>query len=271
MKIKRYLFFLFAVCFVISAWAVAPARAEGTAPLIREEVDVVIDGIAERWHLEWEKPPVSVCGPEDNDWWTCPCSGFAFGEAGQLSLIRQRKGHRDERLSLADLFTYEDSPAAGLAVLKKWTSQKDDQLEDSGAPEFIARIKARRPARIMQLKDYDHDGRATEFILQIGTLPCGKEMSVIVGISRSQPSLHVFTSVKNPGQPLILQRWQWESLSKSRRSFKVIHWACGDHGADDEVEYELKAQSGRISAIKRVYECRLNGARRGPLKEKKEF
>ncbi|MCJ7546939.1 MAG: hypothetical protein MUP30_08975 [Deltaproteobacteria bacterium] len=251
----------------------AMTSARSTKPIIREELKVMVDGVQERWYLEWETPPISVCGPENDDWETCPCYGFAFGEAGYLNLVRQKTGEKIERFSLTDLFTYEEGPlpGEGKAVLQRWKERKTDSNMDSGSPEFISLVKSRPPVQVMHLKDYDHDGRATEFVLQIGNEPCGKEMSVVVGISRSNSRLHVFASAKNPKEPLILQRWHWESLAKAKTSVKVVHWAYGDHGFDGEEEYELKADRGSIHAIKRVYEWDEKMDKRGRLIEHKEF
>jgi len=272
MKTKKYLLLLFVMLFCCFSLLVGrPAHAGSKKPIIREEIKVIVDGVQERWYLEWEKPPVSACGPDEADWYTCPCFGFAFGEAGYLNLVRQRTGHKDERFSLTDLFKAEEGLMPGRAVLRRWDKRKDDHIEDSGKPAFISRVKARHRSRVMYLKDYDHDGRATEFILQTGTLPCGKEMSVVVGLSRKKPYLHVFTSLKNPAEPLILQRCQWEALAKARTSIKVVQWPCGDHASEEEVAYDLKADNGGIRAVRRVYQCNDNDLKRGTLKESKEF
>lgn len=266
-----YLFLLLAVFCISSLLPCTPANAGGKKPIIREEIKVIVDGVQERWSLEWETPPVSACGPDEEDWLTCPCHGFTFGEAGYLNLVRKRKGYKNEIFSLTGLFRYENNPMPGRAVLKRWDRKESDNSGDSGSPKFVSRVKSRPRARIMHLNDYDHDGRATEFILQTGTLPCGKEMSVVVGLSRNKNYLHVFTSLKNPEAPLILQRWQWESLAKSKTAVKVVQWPCGDHGSGHEVEYELKADNGSICAAKRVYECSDNDLQRGALKESREF
>jgi hypothetical protein len=251
------------------------ACAESDKPVVREKHKVTIDGAEEFWSLQWTSTPSPACGPEDEDWMTCPCMGFAFGEWGDLELVRTRVGHEDERLSLTRVFGEYDADgpvavaATPQAVLRRWDVHKDD-LDEQDSPTFAARVKARPLARIMKFADYDHDGRATEFVLQIGTLPCGKRMSVVVGISRSNPRLHVFTSVKHPKEALVLQAWHWESLRRAITSVKVIHWPCGDHGYDGVEEYELRADRGSIYAVKRHYECRENG-QRGRLVKQENF
>src|SRR5512137_1825717 len=145
--------------------------AESAKAIIREKHKVVVDGVEESWILQWTSSPNPTCGPEDEDWMTCPCMGFAFGEWGDLELVRKRAGHKDERLSLTRVFgRYEgDVPVtvadAPQAVLRRWDVHKDD-FDEHDSPTFAARVKARPLARIMKFADYDHDGRATEFVLQ---------------------------------------------------------------------------------------------------------
>ena len=120
----------------------------------------------------------------------------------------------------------------------------------------------------MRFGDYDHDGQATEFILQVGTLPCGKKMSVAIGVSRQNPRLHVFSTAEHPERPLVLQAWQWESLLGAKAPIKVTDWKCGDHGSDAETELELSADENGIHATNWTYECDQDG-RRGKLTEQR--
>jgi hypothetical protein len=140
-------------------------------------------------------------------------------------------------------------------------------MDESKSPDFAARVRARPIAQVMHFADYDHDGRATEFLLQVGTLPCGKQMSVAIGISRDKPNLHVFSSVENPDRPLVLQAWQWESLLEARAPIKVTDWKCGDHGSEEETELELAVDKNGIHGTKWTYECDQDG-RRGKLTSK---
>ncbi len=258
-------------CLVMFSAAVA--YAEGTTPVVREEQSLLVDGVEERWSLEWVSPQVEACGPDEENWSTCPCTGFAFGERGNLDLVRRVPGKKDERFSLTQLFKYaSDLPLAGdtiEAILQRWDVQPED-YDNSDVPGFGVRVRARPVSRVMHFADYDHDGRATEFALQIGTLPCGKRMSVVVGISRSKPRLHVFSSVKHPKQPLILQSWQWDKLSRAKGPIKAVDWRCGDHGSDVETELELRADDGNIHETRTEYECTKEG-QRGRLKNKEDF
>jgi len=239
------------------------AFAKDSAPIVREEQKIMVNGVEELWRLEWANTPSPVCSPDEPDIWsTCPCAGFAFGERGDLVLVRQRAGQEPERLSLTSLFTGElDGPAdAGEAVLRRWDVDEKD-LKESQAPGFAARVRARPAARIMNFQDYDHDGKAAEFAFQVGTLPCGKKMSVVIGISGKIPRLHVFGSVEHPDKPLILQASHWEALLKAKAPIKVVDWACGDHGSHIETELELSADGTGIHATRTEYRCKKNGTR----------
>src|SRR5580658_5386433 len=78
----------------------------------------------------------------------------------------------------------------------------------------------------MELGDYDHDGRATEFVLPVDMPPPrSNARAVLVGISRINPRLHDFG--------IMLQPWRWE-LIKEKGSSSFVEWACGDHASEIE-------------------------------------
>jgi len=252
------------MCFVVLLTGAAAFAGIGT-PLVREEHIVTVEEVEERWRLEWVSAPSPVCSPEEPEWSTCPCEGFAFGESGDLVLVRNRPGQEEERLPLSRLFDGDlDLPGVpdtlGQAILRRWDTYEKD-IDESGAVDFASRVRARPIATVMRFGDYDHDGRATEFLLQVGTLPCGMKMSVAVGISRSTPNLHVFSTVEHPEKRLILTASQWQALLEAKSPIKVGDWLCGDHGSDTETELELGADADGIHAKKREYECKDDGGR----------
>lgn len=261
---------LFIAC-ILTMLPYAAAFAGESATLVREEQKIIIDGVEERWRLVWESKPEPVCAANEADWMTCPCSGFAYGESGKLTLVRKRAGQKEERLSLDQFFSYGETPGSSNqqhSILRRWDVQEqDNELIDS--PELAERVKTRKITRIMNFGDYDHDGRASEFILQIGNLPCGKQTSVVVGISKSNPHLHVFSSIKTPSQPLILLYQHWQLLEKAKGTVKGINWQCGDHGSETKEEVVLKARNGKISATLKTYSCDEKG--RGKLIKSIEF
>lgn len=230
--------------------------ANDNLPILREERKIRINGVQETWRLEWLSTPRPACQPEngDDNWNTCPCMGFAYGESGDLRLARIRPGRKTEYLLLNPLFSLgDDLPASNGSVLRRWDTAKGDS--EINEKTLIDIVKKRPLAKIMNFKDYDHDGRATEFVLQIYSEPCGKERSVVVGISRKKNRLHVFTNTGYPKVPLVLSRWEWEKLAKARNTIRVTDWLCGDHAATEETEFELKALNGKIYGKKRTYEC----------------
>lgn len=245
-----------------------PAFAGSGTPILREKATVVVDGVEETWRLEWLGPPKPVCDPDDDGWMTCPCEGFAFGESGDLQLVRERDGRTEEVLHLTPFFDNEERPAYG-AVLRRWDEHKDD-FDRSKSPDFGAIVRARPLSKIMKFADYDHNGQATEFMLQVGNAPCGKLMCVVVGVSRANPHLHALASAKDSKKPMILRDDEWEALAKAKNgAVTVVDWVCGDHGGGEQTEISLSAQDGRIRAVMMTYRCR--GTRKTKLTEKKEF
>lgn len=112
-----------------------------------------------------------------------------------------------------------------------------------------------------RLGDYDHDGRATEFLLLVSAGPCGHQASVLVGLSTTQPSLHAFTSVAHPEEPLVLAPEIWELLLRSGGSATGIEWRCRDHGAETQTEVSLRAGPAGIDGTRSEYQCTADGAR----------
>lgn len=240
------------------------ASAANRTDLIREQKVVTINGIAETWRLEWTAPPQNVCGADEGDVsLTCPCSGFAYGEEGHLALVRIRPGEMTERLNLDRYFLPDWLPTsgAGPAVLQRWPPLEIGPDNDfklyarSSVEGFVRAVERRSQTDVMKLADYNHDGWRTKFLLQVGTLPCGKHMMVLVGISKKDPHLHVFSAIQHPGKPLVLGAWEWAALLKSKGPVSVITWHCGDHGSDTESKDVLAAQDGAFSVINQRLEC----------------
>jgi hypothetical protein len=121
--------------------------------------------------------------------------------------------------------------------------------------DFEARVAQRPLAHVMQMADFDHDGQATEFLFQVDTLPCGKHQMVLVGISKSNPHLHFFSSKGEPRKPLILGDWEWRALRDSPRPIDVIDWHCQDHGSDKQWRARLSADSGVIRVVRTFRQC----------------
>ena len=138
-----------------------------------------------------------------------------------------------------------------VAMLPRWPARVRD-IDREPTP---AAIRLRPAVPIMHLRDYNHDGIAGEFLLQVDTLPCGKHVVVAVGVTRDNPHLHILTSAEHPERPLRLFRWQWDALARSALPGKVMDWPCGDHGAEDETTMVLRTDRGRIHATRITSTC----------------
>jgi len=237
-----------------SAPLVAKPADRAHGPQVRDEVTIVVAGAREVWRLEWKSPPKPACSADDAEWYTCPCQGFSFGEAGDLDLVRLRDGEEVERLALTPLFDEQFSDAGPAAIVHR-VEPTDGDHTDPEDPGLVDRVAARPADPILLLADYDRDGQATEFPLQIDVAPCGKRIMVVVGVSRVEPELHVFHSAAHPEQPLAMQLDAWQALRDDELPTKVVDWYCDDHGSPTETELELSAHAGVISAYEREYEC----------------
>ncbi len=252
-----------ASCLFVIALAGAPLVAAPTGRAhgrqVRDEAAVVIAGVRELWRLEWKSPPKPACAADDAEWYTCPCEGFAFGEAGDLDVVRLRDGEEVERLSLTALFGEQFSDVGPAAIVHR-VEPTDGDHTDPEDPGLVDRVAARPPDPILLFADYDRDGRATEFPLQIDAAPCGKRIMVVVGVSQLEPDLHVFHSAAHPDEPLMMQLDEWQALRDDELPTKVVDWYCDDHASPTETELELNAHAGAISVYEREYEC-LDGER----------
>ena len=237
-----------------------------TTPVIREEQKIVVNGVPEIWRLEWKMPPKSACGPEDlESAITCPCSGFAYGESGQLDVMRSVNDHEIDLLELTPLFDKVLADQGG-AIVQRWGLQEKDS-EQVESEAFVTRVRARPVVKIMHFADYDHDGNSTEFFLQTGVEPCGKISGIVVGLNRTHPRLHAFGTTLHPDKPLVMQKREWEALLKAAGPIEVLDWPCGDHGSEIESDMKLNVTNGGIQAIRREFECTETGSRGRFLRE----
>lgn len=245
-----------AIALVVTA-IVGPAAA--TTERLRERQSVMVDGATETWSLIWSGRTRQICRPSEIEIAiTCPCSGWAYGEAGHLALVRVRAGREVER-SLGRYFGDLDYPAAevaaGEAYLQRWPLHDGDHEGDSAAA-----IMRRPQVRAMRFADYDHDGHATEFLMQVGTLPCGKRQFVALGVSTARPRLHALGSAAHPGKPLVLPAQAWAALEKSAHPGAVDTWQCGDHGSERHTDVVLSTERGRIEVLARSFNCPEDGS-----------
>jgi hypothetical protein len=233
---------------------------------VREQHTVIVHGVKEQWQLVWEGKPSTVCGPDEVDMAiTCPCYGFAYGEYGKLFLVRKRSGREVERMDLRPLFGQFDYPEAkkveGTAYVQHWPTKSDDvEREEHGDAKLVAEILHRPPTSIMHFEDFDQDGNATEFLLQVGVMPCGKQEFAAIGVSTKNDHLHALTSVAKHDKPLLMPNQAWAALLKGPETRSVVTWQCGDHGSDVRTELAVFAKSGDIQVTERSFSCPTDGS-----------
>lgn len=232
------------------------------AQFLREQRSVAIGGAAETWQLVWQGRPQPICGPQDVEMAiTCPCTGFAYGEMGKLALVRKRGGKEVDRMDLGPLFA--ELPAdksEGLAAMQ-WRPMQSgdfDAAADGATPKFPAAVARRAGPRMMQLADYDHDGVASEFLVQVSAGPCGHTDYSAVGVSKANPRLHALASAESPDTALVMPGSAWDALAKGKG--RVTSWPCGDHGADRQSDLLLSARGGRISVRRQALTCPDDGS-----------
>jgi hypothetical protein len=239
------------------------ARAAELADLVREQRVVQVNGVSETWKLEWDALPASACGPDDvSAALACPCSGFAYGEAGKLSLVRLRRGAIRETLDLTGFFRPGLGPGAGnLAVLQRWqpvpasAHDEDDDWHHASDFNFLTRVRSRGSASVMRIADYNHDGRANEFLLQVGAAGCGRHRMVLVGVSKYNMRLHVFASADAPDEPLELDAQTWEAIRKSAQAVHAVESSCEQQSGGMESLVTVEARQGIFHAQRSERPC----------------
>lgn len=234
-----------------------PFFAAQAREVVREQRSFTIVGVKEVWRLVWRGAPkeAKACGSEDPDGaTTCPCMGFAYAQVGDLVLERQRPGGRPERMPLSPLFAESDmqeNTKGPAAMLTRWPAR----LSDIDSSPTAATIHVRPSVRIMRLRDYNHDGIAGEFLLQVDAGPCGHRALVAIGITRDNPHLHALTAAEHPARPLTLSPSQWEALARDPHPGTLIDVPCGDHGGEEQTAIALRADHGRIHATRITNIC----------------
>jgi hypothetical protein len=225
----------------VASAAPEPART-GAAPssspeVVREETVVDIDGQSERWRLVWAEPPALACV---DDWRFCWCFGKEHGERGPLVLVRTRADGREERLAL------------GTLTMPKWPIEPGDvpgQVD-------LGSLANRPIVRVMKLGDYDHDGRATEMVIEKRDDTCEFADAIVVGVSRVRDELHVFASADKPPIELALSHASdWEQLRRSL-SQEIVFIPCGFQGGWPTFEMLHFAKDGAGLHVRhRRYKC----------------
>ena len=82
--------------------------------------------------------------------------------------------------------------------------------------------------------------------MQTATRPRGKKTGAVVGVSTSDPKLHVVGSAAKPAEALVLQKRIWDILSHAQLPVEIVNWRCGDHGSDEETVIKLEYMNNGI-------------------------
>lgn len=231
----------------LAASTAVPAKRSN----VREERDLEVDNAVERWRIEWRDTPQMVCLR-----WDCACSEFMYAQRGVAELVRSRGAKEIQAFPLAGIFDTDfDRPERTKleTLLPAWPVEAGDKdvADDATLTELV---RSRELVSLMDLHDYDHDGRATEFLLPIGGVGCAFHGRVAIGVSRTLPELHIFGTVAHPEEPLVLRERGWAVLRTSQRG-TYVDIACGDRGSDTQTEVELWTDKAGIHLIERVYSC----------------
>jgi hypothetical protein len=216
---------------------------------VREQRSLVVRGIEETWQLVWVGKYFPACPPDDMDGsTTLPCRGIAYGEYGNLWLVRKRHDREVERIRLNPIFGHFDYPDYDLmrdkAYLQRWPMVDGDSRREGRV--FVAEVKRRPVSTIMKFADYDRDGHATEFLIQVGTLGGGVQLFAAVGVSTRNDHLHALSSVEKPGVPIDMKLRPWNALLTATRPTRITTWQCDDHGSEVQQDLIVWAQQGKI-------------------------
>jgi hypothetical protein len=209
--------------------------------VVRQERLVVVDGREEHWSLVWTSPPSLDCVDAGRQ--SCRCFGKELGERGPLVLVRARPDGGEQRLDL------------GTVTLPRWRSEPGDAERFPGSVDIDA-VRGRPLVDVMVLGDYDHDGRATEFVLERGAEMCGFHEAIVVGVSRLRDELHVFAAAGDPPVALDLPHAaDWEQIRRGLPA-EIVYIPCGFRGGwpTYEMIYVSRDAAG-LHARHRRYAC----------------
>jgi hypothetical protein len=172
-----------------------------------------------------------------------------------MELVRERGGKVVQRLALAPFFEGK------VAQVQLHAPQAGDA--DKQATDLNRDVSARPAAKAIKLADFDHDGKATEFLLQTSASPCGSVQGIVIGVTAGNGEAHAFGTVAHPNEPLVLRMKEWAAVRDSKGSVHTVAAACGDRGATEQVEHTIAASGKGIEVEEQTYAC--SGRSKGKL------
>ena len=144
---------------------------------------------------------------------------------GHLELTRERPGSPIERLDLSEMVGGE----AEVPGFER-PAGNDKLWDEKGIVRPMTEIVRRPHVDLLDLRDFDHDGLAAEFLyhLPVGLGSCAAFPVALVGVSRGQMQLHDFG--------ITLRRSQWKSVLDARgASVDLVITPCNEgHGLSPE-------------------------------------
>lgn len=159
-----------------------------------------IEGREECWALAWEAAPKPICAEGDRTWY---CALFPAGQEGDLDVIRTRPGAEAEIVRVRGALPGKET----MAVLKVFGHQGEDSTG----------------MRLLNVRDFDRDGRATEvkLVLRPGDAlldetrrpavvaevpPNQGYRTIVIGLPPRSSHLTAIGAASEPGIPLVLPR-----------------------------------------------------------------
>lgn len=232
-------------------------------PVPIERRAVSVDDVEETWRLEWREPPE----PWRNSYRACGGCLAEYGETGRLRLMRLRGGYEMEHLDLDAYFSFG-------TFLRRW-----DVADERACDRELVDADKTKPISTLQLHDYDHDGRETEFLLQtmqsfmyadppIGGWPppsvpplpevtCNRPGIIAVGLDRRSPHLHALGTAEHPWKPLVTTLDVWTRILQAKEPLDVFvddtPWGDAQHPAT-QTWWRVRWDDDGLHVTQLVYE-----------------
>lgn len=208
-------------------------------PDVREQARVRVDGVDEVWRLRFVTPSRATPLPPPEER-TCADRYDAGFDAGEVVLERLRDG------VVVDALTHiaGEHPVALRAPWQLYGADHGSPERDLGNPWRT----------LLDVGDYNHDGDATEFVVDLEHIACGHNSSAVVGVTRRNPHLHVLEWTNGGEMRLPNGGHLWEAVRASARGERVS-WPCGDHGAPEAETLRWSPAPGGLRASTQVRSC----------------
>lgn len=210
--------------------------------MIRDRVEVDIGQGPETWLLRWKKAPKPACFTAEARK-LARCLGLAGpGESGPIEIVRVRDGAEVAASDLTPIFGQEDAP-----VIARFPP---------GVRFSAKALTEAKATKVMDLRDYNQDGRAAEFVL-VGRYnprrgPPLDRIGHLTGLSPNGGGLFSY-AIEGTGT--------WESVRTMTDTFELVLIPCNDHASDLEYVDVFTRTPRGVTREMRKYRCLPTGAR----------